>query len=347
MVLKLSVLDQSPIRKGGTPAEAVAQTLELAQLCDRLGYHRYWLAEHHSSQALAGSTPEVLITRVAGLTERMKIGSGGVMLPHYSSFKVAENFRMLETLFPGRIDVGIGRAPGSDQRTMRILADGKPNWGGADNYPLQVRDLVAWLHDALPDKHAGHGVTAQPVGMSAPDVWLLGSSDDSAALAAHFGLPFCFAHFINPDGGDGVTRAYIEHFKPSSLHPKPQAMMAMGVMCAETDEEADLLSKSRELWAMRLRTIGEPGPFPPVEEALAAEKDPRIKAYMAAMRRRGVTGSPKTVRAGIEEIAARYQVDEIMLVTIAFDFEKRKRSYELLAEEFQLRHPESAHSHAP
>jgi luciferase family oxidoreductase group 1 len=334
--LKLSVLDQSPIRKGGTPAEAVAETLELAQLCDRLGYHRYWLAEHHSSQALAGSTPEVLITRVAGLTERMKIGSGGVMLPHYSSFKVAENFRMLETLFPGRIDVGIGRAPGSDQRTMRILADGKPNWSSADNYPLQVRDLVAWLHDALPDKHAGHGVTAQPVGASAPDVWLLGSSDDSAALAAHFGLPFCFAHFINPDGGDGVTRSYLEHFKPSSLHPEPKAMMAMGVMCAETDEEADLLSKSRELWAMRLRTIGEPGPFPPVEEALAAEQDPRIKAYMAAMRRRGVTGSPKTVRAGIEEIAARYQVDEIMLVTIAFDFEKRKRSYELLAEEFGL-----------
>jgi luciferase family oxidoreductase group 1 len=336
VALKLSVLDQSPIRKGGTPAQAVAETLELAQLCDRLGYHRYWLAEHHSSQALAGSTPEVLITRVAGLTERMKIGSGGVMLPHYSSYKVAENFRMLETLFPGRIDVGIGRAPGSDQRTMRILADGKPNWSSADNYPLQVRDLVAWLHDAIPDKHAGHGVMAQPVGASAPDVWLLGSSDDSAALAAHFGLPFCFAHFINPDGGDNVTRSYIEHFKPSSLHATPQAMMAMGVMCAETDEEADLLSKSRELWSVRLRTIGEPGPFPSIEEALEAEKDPRLKAFMGQMRRRGVTGSPKTVRAGIEEIAARYQVDEIMLVTIAFDFEKRKRSYELLAGEFGL-----------
>ncbi len=337
MVLKLSVLDQSPIAKGRTPADAVRDTLELAQLCDRLGYHRYWLAEHHSSTALAGSTPEVLITRVAGLTRHMKIGSGGVMLPHYSSFKVAENFRMLETLFPGRIDLGIGRAPGSDQRTMRILADGKPNWSNAENYPYQVRDLVAWLHDALPDKHAGQGVTAQPVGASAPDVWLLGSSDDSAALAAHFGLPFCYAHFINPDGGDNVTRSYLEHFKPSQLYPEPKAMMAMGVMCAETDEEADRLSKSRELWAMRLRTVGEPGPIPPVEEALAAEEsDPRAKAFMAAMRRRGVTGSPRTVRAGIEEHAERYKVDEIMLVTIAFDFEKRKRSYELLAEEFAL-----------
>ena len=142
---------------------------------------------------------------------------------------------------------------------------------------------------------------------SAPDVWLLGSSDDSAALAAHFGLPFCYAHFINPDGGDGVTRAYLTHFKPSALHPEPKAMMAMGVMCAETDEEADLLSKSRELWAMRLRTTDEPGPFPPVEEALEAEKDPRVRAFMTAMRRRGVTGSPKTVRAGIEEHADALQ----------------------------------------
>jgi luciferase family oxidoreductase group 1 len=339
LALRLSVLDQSPIRKGGTPAQAVRETLELAQLCDRLGYTRYWLAEHHSSQALAGTTPEVLIARVAGLTERMKIGSGGVMLPHYSSLKVAENFRMLETLFPGRIDLGVGRAPGSDRRTMQILADGKPNWQSADNYPHQVRDLVAWLHDAVPANHAGHGITAQPAGETAPEVWLLGSSDDSAAFAAHFGLPFCFAHFINPDGGETVTRAYIDHFKPSSLHARPVPMMAMGVMCADTDEEADLLSKSRELWAMRLRTQGEPGPFPPVEEALEAEKDPRVKAFMTAMRRRGVTGSPRTVRAGIEDHARRYQVDEIMLVTIAYDFEKRKRSYELLATEFGLLAP--------
>ena len=334
--VRLSVLDQSPIRKGGTAADAVRETLELAQICDRLGYHRYWLAEHHSSQALAGSTPEVLIARVASLTERMKIGSGGVMLPHYSSFKVAENFRMLETLFPGRIDVGIGRAPGSDQRTMRVLADGKPKWNDPAEYPLQVSDLVAWLHDALPDTHSARGVLAQPAGGTAPDVWLLGSSDESAELAAHFGLPFCFAHFINPDGGEGVTRAYRAHFQPSALHPEPKAMMAMGVMCAETDAEADLLSKSRELWAMRLRTQNEPGPFPPVEEALAAEKDAKTKAFMAAMRRRGVSGSPETVRAGIEEHATRYGVEEIMLVTISFDFAKRKRSYELIAQEFWL-----------
>lgn len=336
MSLRLSVLDQSPIRKGGTPADAVRETLELAQLCDRLGYVRYWLAEHHGSDALAGSTPEVLIARVAGLTQRMRVGSGGVMLPHYSSYKVAENFRMLETLFPGRIDVGIGRAPGSDQRTMRILAAGKPNWSSPDNYPYQVRDLVAWLHDALPPDHDGSGVTAQPVGESAPDVWLLGSSDDSAALAAHFGLPFCFAHFINPDGGDSITRSYRTHFKPSSLHAAPVPMMAMGVLCAETDEEADLLAKSRDVWAMRLRTTGNPGPIPSVEEALEAARAPGADRWLPALRRRSVVGSPKTVRASLEKHAAAYQVDEIMAVTICFDFEKRKRSYELLAEEFGL-----------
>ncbi len=334
--LRLSVLDQSPIRKGGTAATAVRETLELAQLCDRLGYTRYWLAEHHGSEALAGSTPEVLITRVAGLTSRMRIGSGGVMLPHYSAYKVAENFRMIETLFPGRIDLGIGRAPGSDQRTMRILADGKPNWSSADNYPYQVRDLVSWLHDALPPKHEGFGVTAQPVGETAPDVWLLGSSDDSAALAAHFGLPFCFAHFINPDGGDRVTRAYREHFKPSSLHARPLPMMAISVLCAETDEEADLLAKSREVWAMRLRTRGEAGPVPSIEEALEAAREPGAERLLPALRRRSIVGSPKTVRAGLETHAGAYGVDEIMAVTICFDFERRKRSYELLATEFGL-----------
>ena len=336
MPLRLSVLDQSPIAKGRTPADAVGETLELARFCDRLGYTRYWLAEHHSSEALAGSAPEVLIARVAGLTERMRIGSGGVMLPHYSAYKVAENFRMLETLFPGRIDLGVGRAPGSDQRTMRILADGKPNWSNADKYPYQVRDLVAWLHDALPLNHEGTGVVAQPTGETAPDVWLLGSSDDSAALAAHFGLPFCFAHFINPDGGDGVTRAYRAHFRPSALHATPMPLAAMGVMCAETDEEADRLAKSRDVWAMRLRTTGNPGPVPSVEEALEVAKDPRTRTWLASMRRRGVVGSPATVRAALERHAADYQVDEIMVVTICFDFEKRKRSYELLAAEFGL-----------
>jgi luciferase family oxidoreductase group 1 len=195
---------------------------------------------------------------------------------------------------------------------------------------------VAWLHDAVPASHAAHGVTAQPAGASAPDVWLLGSSDESAALAAHFGLPFCFAHFINPDGGDGVTRSYRAHFKPSSLHAEPTAMMALTVLCAETDEEANRLAISREVWAMRLLAHGYAGPVPPVDEALAEARAPGADRWLPALRRRSVVGSPKTVRAGLEQHAARYQVDEIMAVTISYDFDKRKRSYELLAEEFGL-----------
>ncbi|HEY6980896.1 LLM class flavin-dependent oxidoreductase [Reyranella sp.] len=339
MTLRLSVLDQSPVRKGGTAAQAVAETLELAKLCDQFGYHRYWLAEHHSSAALAGSAPEVLMTRVAALTSHMRIGSGGVMLPHYSAFKVAENFRMLETLFPGRIDLGIGRAPGSDQRTMRVLADGRSNWARPESYPYQVRDLVAWLHDALPDSHLGRGVTAQPTGPTAPDVWLLGSSDESAALAAHFGLPFCFAHFINPDGGDVATRAYRARFRPSALHAEPVAMMAVTVLCADTDEEANLLATSREVWAMRLLSRGEAGPVPSVEEALVEAKAPEAERWLPKLRRRSIVGSRKTVRMGLEEHAARHQVDEVMAVTICYAFEKRKRSYQLLAEEFDLAPP--------
>src|SRR5262245_2796869 len=168
MSLKLGVLDQTPIRKGGTAAQAIAETLELAQLCDRLGYHRYWLAEHHSSDGLAGTAPEVLIARVAGLTQHMRIGSGGVMLPHYSALKVAEQFRVLETLYPGRIDLGIGRAPGSDQRTARLLQTGPQSYG-IEYFPYQIRDLLAWLHDAVPENHQGHGVTANPAGEGAPD----------------------------------------------------------------------------------------------------------------------------------------------------------------------------------
>jgi luciferase family oxidoreductase group 1 len=339
VTLRLSVLDQSPVRKGGTAAQAVAETLELAKLCDQFGYHRYWLAEHHSSAALAGSAPEVLMTRVAALTSHMRIGSGGVMLPHYSAFKVAENFRMLETLFPGRIDLGIGRAPGSDQRTMHVLADGRSNWARPESYPYQVRDLVAWLHDALPDSHLGRGVTAQPTGPTAPDVWLLGSSDESAALAAHFGLPFCFAHFINPDGGDVATRAYRARFRPSALHAEPVAMMAVTVLCADTDEEANLLATSREVWAMRLLSRGEAGPVPSVEEALVEAKAPEAERWLPKLRRRSIVGSRKTVRMGLEEHAARHQVDEVMAVTICYAFEKRKRSYQLLAEEFDLAPP--------
>ncbi len=205
------VLDQSPVRSGGAVADAIHETLELAELCDRLGYHRYWLAEHHSTPGLAGSSPEVLIGQVAARTSRIRVGSGGVMLQHYSSLKVAESFRVLETLFPGRIDLGIGRAPGSDQLTARALREN----ANLEYFPQQISDLQGFLHGTLPAGHVYAPVIAMPTGPTAPEMWLLGSSDQSAAVAAHFGTGFSFAHFINQDGGAEVTRAYRRQFQPS------------------------------------------------------------------------------------------------------------------------------------
>src|SRR5690349_15011073 len=213
-MLKLSVLDQSPVRQGVTPRDALLETVELAKHVDALGYSRYWLAEHHSSPGLAGSAPEIMVARVAGETSRIRVGSGGVMLSHYSALKVAEQFRMLETLHPGRIDLGIGRAPGSDQRTARILRHG-PGALGIEHFPRQIQDVVAFLHDDLPPGHPWRGVHAMPSGASTPEVWLLGSSDESALLAAELGTAFSFAHFINDLGGAEVTRVYRARFRPS------------------------------------------------------------------------------------------------------------------------------------
>src|SRR5919198_6086913 len=201
-MLRLGVLDQSPVRSGATPAEAIQETLALARAADRLGYHRYWLAEHHSTPALAGPSPEVLIPQVAAVTTGIRVGSGGVMLQHYSALKVAESFRVLETLYPGRIDLGIGRAPGSDQLTARALASGGPV--GVDDFVEKVADVLGFLHGELPPQHPFGGVLAMPTGETTPEVWLLGSSDQSASIAAHFGVGFSFAHFINADGGAEV-----------------------------------------------------------------------------------------------------------------------------------------------
>src|SRR2546428_82761 len=217
-MLRLGVLDQSPVRSGGGVADAIHETLDLAEACDRLGYHRYWLAEHHSTPGLAGSSPEVLIGQVAARTSRIRVGSGGVMLQHYSPLKVAESFRVLETLFPGRVDLGIGRAPGSDQLTARALRDD----GGPEYFPQQVADLVGFLRGTLPEGHPYARVLAMPTGPTAPEMWMLGSSDQSAALAAHFGTGFSFAHFINQEGGAAVTRAYRAQFRPSTWLDAPR-----------------------------------------------------------------------------------------------------------------------------
>src|SRR6266704_1373646 len=311
-LLRLGVLDQSPVRGGGA-ADAIHETLELAEICDRLGYYRYWLAEHHATPGLAGSSPEVLIGQVAARTSRIRVGSGGVMLQHYSPLKVAESFRVLETLFPGRVDLGIGRAPGSDQLTARALRDdARP-----EAFPQQVADLVGFLHG------------------TAPEVWLLGSSDQSAALAAHFGTGFSFAHFINQEGGAEVTRAYRGQFRPSACLNAPRASAAVFVVCADTEAEAQRLAKSRELFIVRLYT-GRPGRYPSVEEAESYPYTERERAILRRAHRRTVAGAPEQVRERLEALAAEYEADELIIVTITHDPKARRRSYELLAKVFGL-----------
>jgi luciferase family oxidoreductase group 1 len=330
----LSVLDQSPIRSGATPADAVRETLELAQAADRLGYHRYWLAEHHSSDGLAGASPEILIGQVAARTSRLRVGSGGVMLSHYSSLKVAEQFRMLETLFPGRIDLGIGRAPGSDRLTAQALAHG-PGALGIEYFPNQIADLIGFLHNEVPPGHAFAGIRAMPVGPSAPEVWLLGSSAESASFAAHFGTAFSFAHFITWQGGPGVVRAYQEYFRPSAYSPEPRSSIGVFVICADTEAEARRLARSRDLFLAR-RYTGHGGPYPTVEEAEAHQYNDYELAIIQHMRGRTIAGAPEQVRDRLLALGAEYGVDEFVVVTITPDFASRLRSYELLAQVFGL-----------
>ncbi len=328
---RLSVLDQSPVRSGGTAADALHETLELAQACDRWGYHRYWLAEHHGTPGLAGSSPEVLIGQVAARTSRLRVGAGGIMLQHYSPLKVAECFRVLETLFPGRIDLGIGRAPGADALTARALrAD--PSF---ERFPQQVADVLGFLDGRLPVGHPFARVVAMPSGPGTPEVWLLGSSDQSAMVAAHLGTGFSFAHFINDEGGAEVTRAYARGFRPSALSSAPRASAAVFVVCADTEAEALRLAKSRDLFIARLYT-GRAGRYPSVEEAEAYPYSDHERAIVAHARRRTVAGAPEQAHAHLLALAAEYGVDELVIVTITHDAKARRRSYELLAQVFGL-----------
>ena len=335
MSLKLSVLDQSPIRSGATAADALAETVELAQAADRLGYSRYWLAEHHGTDGFAGSAPEIMITRVAAATSRIRVGSGGIMLSHYSPLKVAEVFRLLETLYPGRIDLGIGRAPGSDQMTAAALAYGSQV--GIEYFPTRIADMIAFLSDAPPPTEAFSRVRATPKSETVPDIWLLGSSGGSAQYAAQFGLPFSFAQFINPRDGVDVLAAYRESFQPSSLYDKPKASISVFVLCAEDEEEAHHLAASRHFWRLRLEK-GLHGPYPTPEDVANFPYTPADRARMEEIKPYSVVGTPSQVKEGLIAMAKRFEVEEIVVLTISHDFGKRVRSYELVAEALGLEH---------
>jgi luciferase family oxidoreductase group 1 len=326
----LSVLDQSPIRDGGSPAQAINETIALAQAVEGLGYHRYWVAEHHAAAGLAGTAPEILVARLAAGTSALRIGSGGVMLSHYSPLKVAETFRVLEALFPGRIDLGIGRAPGSDYLTARALQHG-PGALGLEHFPSQIADLLGFLHDALPPDHPFAGIKAQPAGAGAPALWLLGSSDQSAAYAAHFGCAFSFAHFITDQGGPQVMDGYRRLFQPSPWLAAPEGSIGVFVLCADTEAAAQRLARSRDLWRLRFDQ-GVLGPIPSIEEAEAYPYSREDRLRIAHHRRRQVIGAPEQVREKLLALGEAYGVGEFVIVSICYDFAARLRSYALLAE---------------
>lgn len=334
-MITLSVLDQSPIASGSDARTALQQTVQLAQAAERLGYKRFWVSEHHDTTTLAGSSPEVLVAHLATQTTRIRLGSGGVMLPHYSAYKVAENFRVLEALHPKRIDIGLGRAPGGMPRATMALNEGKRR--NVDAYPEQVADLIAYLTDTVDEDHRFHGLTATPVVDTVPEMWLLGSSRGSAVIAAQHGTAYSFAHFINGDGGEAAMQAYREHFQPSILHDKPKTSVAIFVICAETDDEADRIASSLDLSLLMLATGQKSDGTPTIEAAQAYPYSPFELAHVRENRKRMIVGSPETVKAGIDKLARAYGTDEVIAVTITHSFEHRLRSYELLADAFELR----------
>ncbi len=332
--MRLSVLDQSTAAKGRSQDEAIRETLALARRCDALGYHRFWVSEHHASGSIVGTAPEVLMAAIAATTRRIRVGSAGVMLPHYSALKVAEQFRVLEAIAPGRIDLGVGRAPGTDRLTAYAL---NPHANAEEDFPRQVLELQAWVSGApLPDGHPFRAIRAHPTGPTSPELWILGSSDYGARLAAHFGLPYAYAHFFTEGRGTEEALAlYRQGYRPSERHPEPQATICVWALAADTEAEARRLLKTRELWRVGFeRGIREPLVTP--EEAAAYPYTESELAVVAALRRKAIVGTAGQVGARLRELAERFALEEIVVVTWTHDPARRERSYELLAAEFGL-----------
>ncbi|NBI29450.1 LLM class flavin-dependent oxidoreductase [Chengkuizengella marina] len=334
-MIKLSVLDQSPVSEGSNPQEALKNTVKLAQKTEALGYHRFWVAEHHHTEALAGSSPEILIAHLASNTSKIKVGSGGVMLPHYSSYKVAENFQLLESLHPNRIDLGVGRAPGGMPLSTIALQEGKKRT--VHQFPQQIDDLLAYIHDDLDENHQLAGLKATPLSPTAPELWMLGSSGDSAVLAAKKGLPYTFAHFINGQGGSQYVEHYKRIFKPSKYLNKPKNIVAIFVICAESDEEAERIAKSLDLSLLLIEKGERTGKgIPSIETAESYIYDEFDLERIRQNRKRMIVGSQESVTHQLLQLRDQYGTDELMIVTITHNFEDKLRSYELLAEAFRL-----------
>jgi luciferase family oxidoreductase group 1 len=330
--LTLSVLDQSPIADDSNGATALRNSVDLAQLAERLGYARYWVAEHHGTPALACASPEALIGAIAGTTKTIRVGSGGVMLPHYSPLKVAETFTMLSALYDDRIDLGLGRAAGTDPTTAFALQRDRRQ-AAPDDFPAQLFELLAYLDDELPSDHPFARLAKTLPGLPhKPEVWLLGSSPQSGIWAAELGLPYAFADFIQPRNAT-IADEYREKFEPSRRAAAPRVIVAVWALCADTDAEAQKLSASARMMFKAMQR-GQLIAVPPPD---VAQKwlDEQPPSAGAPRERRWIVGTPEVVREGIEAAASEYGAAEVMIVTITHDHQVRRRSYELIADAFR------------
>ncbi len=337
MAPALSVLDLSPVPSGSTAGDALRNTIDLARHADALGLRRYWLAEHHNAGGWACPAPEILIGQVAAATRSIRVGSGGVMLPNHTALKVAETFRVLHALFPGRVDLGLGRAPGTDPRTAALLRRSRAAVA-ADDFPEQLAELTGYLDEDEPPRPAFTGsVRAIPMHVPAPELWLLGSSEAGGALiAAQRGLGFAFAHHINPDDAVRVLRRYRESFVPSPRRREPWAILAVSAVCAETDAEAQRLALSGELAMVWFFQGVRDRPLPSVEEALAYRFDEREEAMRHARGPNLLVGGVARLREELGALVEATGADEVMVLTHVHDHAARKRSYELIAEALGL-----------
>ncbi len=334
-MLKISVLDQSTRSSESNGAQAIRDTIELAHYCESLGYYRFWVSEHHNHPTIAGSAPEILMAAIAQKTTRIRIGSAGIMLPHYSPLKVAEQFRVLEAIAPGRIDLGLGRAPGSDGKTAHAL--NPHSLINTENFPSDVRDLIAWVMDEnLSEGHPFEGIKAYPNGATFPDLWMLGSSNYGAQVAAHFGIPYCFAHFITDGIGAADTiKIYKDSYQPSNRYPVPITSICMWALAAKTEREASELFSSRAWWKIK-RDQGILGPISSPNDIKNISYNDFEKVTLQKLIQTSIFGTSNQVAEKINTLASECEVDEVVILTWTHDQQDRRQSYRLLAEAFNL-----------
>ena len=344
-MLPLSILDLSPVTTATPGAAALRNTLDLARLADKLGYRRYWLAEHHNLPAIASAVPDIMIGQVAAVTERIRVGSGGVMLPNHAPLMVAERFKVLEALYPGRIDLGLGRAPGTDPVTSYALRR-RQGIGDDDDFLERFQELLLIENRGFPKDHPFSKVWAMPLDVPLPPVWLLGSSGYSAELSAAVGAGFAFAHHFANHDAVSAMRSYRDHFRPSASLTEPAAILAVHVVCADTDAEAERLAATVDLNFVR-RAKGEYRPLASPEEAAAYPYAPVDLERIRHGRTRVFVGTPSTVQARLMPLVEATKADEVMITSMIYDHAARRHSYELLADAFALNANAPALTEAP